>query len=192
MKVTTDEDWWHKDPEYEKNLAADTFRPSHRMERAQKAAVAKGCRIVLPRPEELFIDMDTQAAYDHFIAVGLRHLRRIFPDAEVKVTPSPSGKPGRYHGVVTLPRHVRDERERVLLQALLGSDLVRELVAWERIERRAPHPVLFFEKVENNQEPIEVKSGPTIPCWNPTTEFPGSIADVPIPTLNYPPPDITS
>ena len=60
------------------------------------------------------------------------------------VRPSPSGRPGRHHVVVTMPRPV-SPMERIALQAILGSDPIREMLSWFRIERGIEEPTIFFE-----------------------------------------------
>jgi len=52
---------------------------------------------------------------------------------------------GNYHLTITLPKPLPVER-RILLQALLGSDLSREVYNYIRSERKAPMPIVFFEK----------------------------------------------
>jgi hypothetical protein len=50
--------------------------------------------------------------------------------------------------VVTLDRPVRDACERVMLQALLGSDPMRELLSLERIQNGSDDDAVsvFFER----------------------------------------------
>lgn len=101
----------------------------------------------MPHPRELFIDVDSDAEYEAFVG-----LLAIFKEHERNVEhlsrPSRSGLPHR-HIIVTLNRDVKDERERILLQATLGSDKRRELLSWAALE--AGHnltPTLFFEAYE--------------------------------------------
>lgn len=60
-------------------------------------------------------------------------------------TPSKSGKPGRYHIIVTLTNPVTD-RDRLFYQLALGSDRKRGLLWIARVNAGDPVPTLFFEK----------------------------------------------
>ena len=60
-----------------------------------------------------------------------------------KVTESRHGLPGR-HIVVTLDHDIT-ETERLLLQACLGSDCVRELLGYVQMKNGDAHPTLFLE-----------------------------------------------
>lgn len=118
------------------------------LEEAVVIAAAKGCVVRIPGPRELFIDIDSEEASERFDG-----LLKAFPPGLVelvKTTTSPSGRPGHEHIVVTLSRDVRDDRERVLLQAVLGSDTMRELLSWRRIENGSDSASvsIFFEKSE--------------------------------------------
>jgi hypothetical protein len=77
------------------------------------------------------------------------------------MTTSPSGEPGHAHVVVTLERPVRDMRERIMLQALLGSDPMRELLSWRRLEDGADEDAisLFFERIPGTQIPAPDRGG---------------------------------
>lgn len=104
----------------------------------------RGLVIVRPAPDELFVDIDSDAQYGTFD----RARRRIGSDLIAGFTeaPSPSGRVGRKHITVKLTRPVKDAEERVLLQALLGSDLMRELLSYLRLEADMPDATIFFEK----------------------------------------------
>jgi hypothetical protein len=118
-----------------------------------RQAAEKGCVIVEPGARELFLDIDCEEDLDLF----RRNVLRVQEDAAVlryEVRSSPSGRGGRYHVVVTLGRDV-DPVERVLLQALLGSDRVREALSWIRARRGFEMPTIFFEKPGDPGEPIQ-------------------------------------
>ena len=109
-------------------------------------AAAKGCFVRIPGPRELFIDIDSEEANANFE----RLLKACPGDLVERVdrTPSPSGRPGHYHIVVTIGRDLKSDSERVLLQACLGSDPMRELLSWRRIENGSDSASvsIFFEK----------------------------------------------
>jgi len=109
-------------------------------------AAAKGLRVRYPQPNELFIDIDSAEAYAQF-----KRLREVFERGEpivgTTIAASPSEAPGHYHAIVTLRRDVLP-RERVMLQALLGSDPMRELLSYRRVIAGSdPEAVsVFFER----------------------------------------------
>lgn len=112
---------------------------------AQRDAERKGCEIRLPNADELFIDIDSDEDYRAFLEqldIFKEHIEVLWWHA----TPSKSGG-RRWHVVITLGFDV-DDRERVIYQALLGSDRKRELLSWIRIVgSHSQHPTLFFERL---------------------------------------------
>ena len=63
-------------------------------------------------------------------------------------TESPSGKPHHMHVRVRLSRPVKHPYERILLQAVLGSDRMHEALSWNEVDRGLDDPTVFFEKPE--------------------------------------------
>jgi hypothetical protein len=113
-------------------------------EHAFAQAELSGNKVILPAPHELFVDIDNEEADATFH----KNLNKV--DQYVGVTGhtwkySKSGSPERKHYVVELARDV-EPVERMLLQAVLGSDLRRELLSYCRWTENDPHPTLFFEK----------------------------------------------
>ncbi len=123
-----------KDTGDKQNLNADT------------RAKARGCRLILPEEDELFIDIDREEDYE-FFKKNVSWLTDIVDRYEVQ--PSPSGKPGHYHIVVKLKRAVRDAFERIGLQAVLGSDRLRECLSWRNALNNSGRPTCFFGKETN-------------------------------------------
>lgn len=113
---------------------------------ADKRAEARGCYVVDPEPNQLFIDIDREEDYEYF-KKNVNWLKDIIECWHV--SPSPSGKPGHYHIVVTLKRSVRDAFERIGLQAVLGSDRLREVLSWRNAMNNSGRPTCFFEKETN-------------------------------------------
>ena len=109
------------------------------IESARAKASVLGRVVVFPKSNELFIDIDTPTAMLKFVR-GVARLSGV----TYLVRPSPSGRPGRHHVVVTMPHQVTP-MERIALQAMLGSDSVREMLSWMRIQRGIDEPTLFFE-----------------------------------------------
>lgn len=111
-------------------------------------ALQSGKVVKLPAANELFIDVDGDPPDGHpdWFAFNWSKIEEHIPGgASFTQEPSPSGEAGHYHIVVTLSRDV-EPMERILLQAILGSDLQREALSWVRIVNGDPHPTLFFEK----------------------------------------------
>lgn len=116
-------------------------------EECLQSAKKKGLGVRYPAPNELFVDLDTQAAIDTFERAAAI-LARSEKGMRWERHPSPSREPGHAHVVVTLQRKV-GAKERILLQACLGSDPLRELLSLQRFEAGNPHPTLFFERPED-------------------------------------------
>jgi hypothetical protein len=107
-------------------------------------AAAKGLVVVRPQTFELFVDLDSEAAATTFWtnAPILEDVIQTF-----RFAPSQSGKPWRFHVYVTLKRDVRDALERIMLQCLLGSDLLHEVLSWrEAAIEKLDDPTVFFER----------------------------------------------
>lgn len=125
-----------------------------RSDTAWKMAEAKGCIVVEPKANELFVDIDDAAGLDAY-EKNIARIREAFAFSHLEKREvrraSPSGKPDRFHIVVTLTRDV-EPLERILLQLLLGSDRVREALSWERVRRGDEKPTLFFEKAPAPEE----------------------------------------
>ena len=109
-------------------------------------ATAKGLVVRAPGPRELFIDIDSNSQYETFQS-QLNAMPRglVYSWSQSK---SPSGDAGHWHVVVTLSRDISSDLERILLQSLLGSDPMRELLSWRRVEDGSDSDAvsLFFEK----------------------------------------------
>lgn len=117
-------------------------------EGAKAAAVEKGLVIVLPKDNELFVDIDDERSLEEFFSrvLILRSTGWVSEDQEAGVVMKASKSRGcHWHAVVTLQHNVTPT-ERVALQLLLGSDPIREALSMRAIrEKTTPHPTLFFE-----------------------------------------------
>lgn len=115
------------------------------LDAASAKAASKGLVVKLPAANELFVDIDNDADF----AVFTKHLATLGEHVSVlgfDETPSNSGGTHR-HVVVRLGRDIANDVERIFLQAVLGSDRLRELLSWACIQAKAsPHPSVFFEK----------------------------------------------
>ena len=132
-------------------IQPDEDYPGLSSESAYLTAADAGWDVVLPKETELFIDIDDAsgaATFDDLFA----KFKNFVPNAiVVRRTPSPSGKPGHEHIVVDTSLMLCDT-DRIMLQAILGSDRKRELFAWYRLEVDDKNPTLFFEKKEQSDE----------------------------------------
>lgn len=98
--------------------------------------------VIEPDPDELFLDFDggEEGAFEECV----RLLRANNESVEI-VRDTPSRTPGHRHVVLRLHREL-SVMERIALQACLGSDSRRELLAILRVWNRV-HPVtVFFEE----------------------------------------------
>lgn len=115
---------------------------------AYDQAVAKHLIVILPEKNQLFVDIDNELQY----AIYERNLLRLQEFYEVTGTaesPSKSGTEGRCHITISLAEDIED-KERLLLQAFLGSDLTREFLGLQRIKAQDPAPTLFLEKLPDD------------------------------------------
>ena len=110
--------------------------------RAIDLAITEGLTVVFPAPNELLIDIDNEHSFQMFMK-QMDILKKYVGATGDTITPSRHGFPGR-HIVVTLDHDI-DETERILLQACLGSDRVRELLSYVQMKNGDAHPTLFLE-----------------------------------------------
>lgn len=112
-------------------------------QRAIDLAVNDGLNAIFPKDTELQIDIDNEHSFRMFEKQQLI-LNRFVPIKDIKIEPSRSGLPKR-HITVTLFDSIT-QIERLALQAMLGSDRVRELLGYVQHKNNDPHPTLFLEK----------------------------------------------
>jgi hypothetical protein len=112
----------------------------------RKIALDKGLWCIEPNDDQLFLDIDDEQdieKLEDMLAVLIANRQ----PAEI-TSRTPSKTQGHYHIVVTLEGAHLTPLQRVALQACLGSDRKRELLAVCRIAAEVPHPVtVFFEEV---------------------------------------------
>ena len=113
---------------------------------AFEAAADLDCHVVEPLPNELFVDIDDEASALQFsVTLAIMNRDRARPWT-FRMTPSPSGQPHHFHTVVIMDEPVTDERIRLGLQAMFGSDRVREALGWQRVRSCDTPVTCFFEK----------------------------------------------
>jgi hypothetical protein len=116
---------------------------------AEAYAKERGLICVYPEPNELFIDIDQEFELDHF-EWAFSMFQQLYPGAEEVTKPSKSGEAGHFHITVILPFEIKSPEQRVMLQAILGSDPKRELLTLKNIAEGDKTPTLFFEVPEEN------------------------------------------
>lgn len=112
-------------------------------------AAASNMVVRLPEPNQLQIDIDDAGAYQVF----QKHLCTLQSHwVVIGVEEHPSKSRGdKKHITVTLKEPVKSDTERILLQAVLGSDGLRELLSYVQVLTLDPHPILFLETLETVQ-----------------------------------------
>lgn len=119
---------------------------------AVRVASERGLVVRYPAPDELFIDIDSSTSLATF-----ERNRDVLKDTIVghRIDPSPSGKPYHFHIRVKLVRNVRNDAERIGLQALLGSDTLHEALSWRAANAGHENVTLFFEKPDAETAVVE-------------------------------------
>jgi hypothetical protein len=102
-------------------------------------ADTRGCTVVRPEPNELLLDLDTDAQFQQFL-----NMRPLLEERyKVCSVRGWLSSHGRRHIVVTLNKDLGSS-ERILLQAVLGSDPKREFLSYMRVKDAAPDPTVLF------------------------------------------------
>lgn len=110
---------------------------------AKHKAAERNLEVRIPRSNELFVDIDNARDYSRF-KVLVEMLGQVEPIQQWSESSSASGGEHR-HIVVTLVRHVTNF-ERIALQAMLASDLKREILSYQQYKNKNTlYPTLFFE-----------------------------------------------
>lgn len=111
------------------------------MEQIEAIAAKHNCSVVVAKPNELQFDLDElgdRARLNAFVA------DRISQNYKVLKTEFWDSKSGNRHAVVTLESEL-PVSERIALQAMGGSDPIREFAAMQCHKNGSPHPVLLFK-----------------------------------------------
>jgi len=125
-------------------------------QRAINVALSEGLTVRLPEANELLIDIDNEHSFMLY-QKQMDILEKYVGTNGSKVTESRHGLPGR-HIVVTLDHDIT-ETERLLLQACLGSDRVRELLGYVQMKNGDAHPTLFLEAAPPEQKLLTMGDG---------------------------------
>lgn len=130
-------------------------------EQCRQWAEALNCDILYPKANQLFIDIDGDESWKRFMFIWPYFAKHFYP-AQYTATPSKSGLPRR-HVVVNLGYDDKPDKYvilvRILMQSLLGSDPMRELISLRRTldvvkSHRVPEDaetiICFFEPKPSN------------------------------------------
>lgn len=115
----------------------------------QVGADERGQQVVLPGPRDVFLDIDSDEAFQ-YMHDRLTDMGKLggAPGQLVLVSaePSKSGLPKR-HVILRAPHDLSDE-ERIALQAVLGSDLIREFLSLMRKWSGGEIATTFYENLD--------------------------------------------
>lgn len=119
---------------------------------ADAIAAALGCIVVVPKSNQIQLDIDDAEAYEVFKwrMLGLTEvLKRVTGDADVLIEEhaSKSGLPNR-HITITFCGLELTEWQRIAMQFMLGSDHRRESINSLRLLLGVPNPTRLFELKE--------------------------------------------
>lgn len=121
---------------------------------AIQAARNAGCKVFKCSPKWLLLDLDSDIAtetYENTLPI-------IQEDLNVIEHRRWQSKSGNWHVLLKLPRPLPVE-QRMLLQAILGSDLMREWYSLLRVWNGCKEPSLLFEP-PRRREPAPQESHP--------------------------------
>lgn len=113
---------------------------------ALKQAADRNCTIEHADDKTLQLDLDSEAAYEVYLkqVVRLRELELLPVDVTLDEFASVRrSRSGNRHVIIKLFRPLPAE-ERIMLQALLGSDPVREALSLARVRAGNLFPILLF------------------------------------------------
>lgn len=107
------------------------------------AAKKQGQVVKLPGSTELFLDIDSAEQFKRFTTV--LNTVEFNEDAVPTWTLSPSKKGYPHVHIIVDMKRGLEPLERIALQAILGSDPVRETISLARLRSGNPSPTVFFE-----------------------------------------------
>ena len=114
-----------------------------------REAEAAGLRVEVGSPTVLQLDLDSIAATHH----ALNTVKRLGAELGMQRVTMTRSKSGNTHVRVYLNAPgIEDHAQRMLLQALLGSDPVREFLNWRAALAGRPEECILFETPEAREE----------------------------------------
>lgn len=123
-------------------------------EDAVEKAKRLGLKLVLPEPDEVFVDLDSDAELTVFQGrLGL--LQQLYPSASATYTRSVNN---HHHAYVTIPELAPiGDHERIAIQAALGSDPFREMLAIYHGRAGYKYTSCFFEVPERHEAMMQTE-----------------------------------
>ena len=111
-----------------------------------------GLKLVIPADNQLQIDIDSESDYQRYQR-ALKSFKTNHIDVikEIVERPSKSGLPRRHITITMWSTYI--PRERIFYQALLGSDLIREINNLRRLNNNDIFPIAFFEPITEDVKP---------------------------------------
>lgn len=131
------------------DVGADDYADEHdRQHHVDRLAKEHGCTVEVATDDVLLLDLDSAEAVGTFIT-RIRYARsRGIPLGRYELMPSRnSATKGSQHARVHLEQPT-PLRERILLQALLGSDPTRELLCYARARDGVEPNIVLFRPIE--------------------------------------------
>jgi intein/homing endonuclease len=95
-------------------------------------------------PDTLQLDLDTKSSREIF-KQQLKLLRKLPLNFRILKVKKYVSRTGNQHICIQTSKHL-SYMERILLQALLGSDLKREIRNYGRVKNRSPFPILLLSR----------------------------------------------
>jgi hypothetical protein len=118
------------------------------------------CEVLVATDRTLQLDLDSDSAYELFQS-QLSRLNHVIDYGEIEEL---SSKNGNRHVIIHLNKKLA-VRDRILLQACLGSDPVREILSYRRVLQGDDNPVLLLrpkpKKLSAGKKPKALLSAPT-------------------------------
>ena len=137
-----------KDNELQEVFECEKYLESREQYCARKTA--EGFSIFYPEPNELCLDIDSEEDYQKFLA-RFQYLSREVDNPYIAFKEFQSSTKGHRHIIITLPYDV-DRFERLALQAVLGSDPIKEMLSIFRIWQGDKFPSLLAMKPEQKEK----------------------------------------
>lgn len=119
-------------------------------QRAVDQARRENLDVIYPEDNQLQIDLDNEHSL-RLLQNQLAIVGKFIGSYQYEERLSKSGKPEKKHVTLTFYDVTFTTLERLALQAMLGSDRIRELLGYVQYKNEDPHPVLFLEKKQEQK-----------------------------------------
>jgi hypothetical protein len=131
-----------------------TEKPDYEEEDVSLEALAeeRGCTLITGDNKTLLLDHDTTGQLNVFNG-NRRLVHEMYGIESVEQYRS---RGGNDHRIVYLKREAASPVERILLQALLGSDPKRELLSLRRTHNNHPTPSVLFRPKQKKAEEVQI------------------------------------